>query len=527
MKCNIVDYIQLNDLPRLAWIARVSPSNKVTVYHGRNVELHDNWFVEGVWDGEFGLGDFHKSFFFFGTGMRVSDDGVYFTTSSAINVRLLCCRYGNDILVSNSLIILLAYTNAGLDEEHDYNRECSSIVHSVNSYDRKFRVLHPDIEYFQQVFFENIFVSNGEMSFEQREHHTQVKSYEDYIEQLMSILYRIRDNYEDKKRRFPVDAFATISSGYDSAAVACLVKSIGVTKCFTSRRSNSALPLCFTRATDDGSYVGRKLGMSINYLELKKSNVSEQNELFFLAKGYRRGDGYNGIEIVTHSMIRHIEENCNMAVVFYGDHGDVMWDTNTPPKCLVDDIVCTDLTGSSYMEIRLKSGFVPIPVPMILARNILDTRRITFSDEMKPWRMNNNYDRPIPRRIIETSGIERGKFAQRKKAFVSMVCFPNNRQLRKRFGSFLKQRYGLGRLFILYYRAANGAVYLVKRLLGFIFKIRFIKQRAIIFSRRFDIPFIMSLWAVHLLRDSFVPLFQSERDSMKKKEQTEKIGINL
>ncbi|UCC99426.1 MAG: hypothetical protein JSW66_05990, partial [Phycisphaerales bacterium] len=263
MKKEAVEHIRLPDLPRLAWIARVNPSNDVRVYHGINVERHDQWLVEGVWDGEFGLGDFHRSSFFFGSGMRVSDNGVYFTTSSSLNSRLLCCRYGKDILVSNSLIILLAYTDAKLDQEHDYNRECSSIVRSVDSYDRKFRVLHPSIEYFQQVFFENIFVSHGQISFKPREHRTHIESYEDYIEQLMSILYRIRDNYTDKRRRFSVDAFSTISSGYDSTAVACLVRKIGVSKCFTSRRSNSVLPVCFARASDDGTYVGRKLGMSV------------------------------------------------------------------------------------------------------------------------------------------------------------------------------------------------------------------------------------------------------------------------
>ncbi|UCC98847.1 MAG: hypothetical protein JSW66_02930, partial [Phycisphaerales bacterium] len=218
----------------------------------------------------------------------------------------------------------------------------------------------------------------------------------------------------------------------------------------------------------------------------------------------------HAIEIPMHSMIEHIQEECDMAVIFDGNHGDVMWDTNVLRQRLVNDIVHTDLTGMGYMEIRLKSGFVLIPVPLILTRNILDLKRISLSKEMKPWRLYNNYDRPIARRIAETSGIERGRFAVRKKALVSVVRYPYNRCLRKRFRSYLKQQHGMGRLFVLYYRLANGMVYLVKRLLQSGLRIRFVNARSIVFSRQFDMPFIMSIWAVHLLKDSFVTLFQAD-----------------
>ena len=36
---------------------------------------------------------------------------------------------------------------------------------------------------------------------------------------------------------------------------------------------------------------------------------------------------------------------------------------------------------------------------------------ISNTAEMEPWTMHTNYDRPIPRRILETAGVKRGTFA--------------------------------------------------------------------------------------------------------------------
>lgn len=51
-----------NSLPRLAWIARIGRnSNTIEVVHGSSVECTNNFMVEGVWDGKFEEGNFHRS----------------------------------------------------------------------------------------------------------------------------------------------------------------------------------------------------------------------------------------------------------------------------------------------------------------------------------------------------------------------------------------------------------------------------------------------------------------------------------
>jgi len=45
-------------------------------------------------------------------------------------------------------------------------------------------------------------------------------------------------------------------------------------------------------------------------------------------------------------------------------------------------------------------------------------------EEMMPYTLNNDYDRPIPRRIAEESGVPRELFGQEKKA-ASILLFLN------------------------------------------------------------------------------------------------------
>jgi hypothetical protein len=39
-----------------------------------------------------------------------------------------------------------------------------------------------------------------------------------------------------------------------------------------------------------------------------------------------------------------------------------------------------------------------------------DIWKVTISEEMGPWRLGNDYDRPIPRRIVEEKGVPRNLF---------------------------------------------------------------------------------------------------------------------
>jgi hypothetical protein len=139
-----IDYRRNDELPKLAWVASLDlRSNHLRVAHGRGVECRPQWMVEGLWDGRFEDGDFHRGAHLFGSGIRLEPDSVYFMPSCALVDRLFYCRNGDELLVSNSLLVLLATTDAELDPRHDYLIEGKAVSVGVDSYETSFHVLHP------------------------------------------------------------------------------------------------------------------------------------------------------------------------------------------------------------------------------------------------------------------------------------------------------------------------------------------------------------------------------------------------
>ena len=148
------------EFPRLTWLAIIG-HNVADVYHGICVECSERGLVEGVWDGKFGEWEFHKSENFFGSGIRIEGNAIYLVPSSAMVDRIFYCRRGTDVVASNSLIVMLTATGAKLDPKHDYFDETISICRGLKQYKSKFIVSHPEIESFEQVFYENVVIEDG------------------------------------------------------------------------------------------------------------------------------------------------------------------------------------------------------------------------------------------------------------------------------------------------------------------------------------------------------------------------------
>ena len=148
-----VDFIKQGALPKLAWLAEVATDARVVVvHHGGAVETRPHWFVEGTWDGRFEAGDFHRAENLFGSGMRVDGSTLTFCASVALVDRLFHVAWNDRLLVSNSLIQLLARTGARLDPRHNYRKESFASGYGIKQYPRAFKVLHPEIrEIFQDL----------------------------------------------------------------------------------------------------------------------------------------------------------------------------------------------------------------------------------------------------------------------------------------------------------------------------------------------------------------------------------------
>jgi len=228
-----------------------------------------------------------------------------------------------------------------------------------------------------------------------------------------------------------------LSEGYDSTAVSALVSQIGVKSVFIANKIRPTIP----RFKRDDEVVGArriagKLGCDVLFLDNKRSNISE-DELYFLATTYPKHHSGAWSELGLHLMAKYIEVNCSAAVVFSGHHGDSVWDANIPNKAL-EEIRVPGRPLGYCSEMRLKSGFINIPLPGILATDIKDIAKISLSSEMEPWRLHNSYDRPIPRRIAEEAGVDRCLFGIEKKFVASKYNLPINLALRKSFLEYLR-----------------------------------------------------------------------------------------
>ena len=213
------------------------------------------------------------------------------------------------------------------------------------------------------------------------------------------------------------------------------MNAIGVTKCFNSPRSSSALPpwLFGDRALDDATPIARALNMQILRLDPRASGATE-DELYFYAACSE------GAEPVFGSLAEYVSRHCQAAVVFTGHHGGDVWDPSRLPRDTDGDVSRRGVVGLSISEARLKSGFIHAPVPFIMATQTKAIDRISRSLEMEPWVLGTSYDRPIPRRIVEQAGVDREAFGQYKKMVFEKAVLPMDPALRKQFLRFLRSK---------------------------------------------------------------------------------------
>ena len=98
-----------------------------------------------------------------------------------------------------------------------------------------------------------------------------------------------------------------------------------------------------------------------------------------------------------------------------GFMGDSIWDREL-------SVISRDLKwkssrgGQNLTEMRLETNFVYVPVAFIGAQKIPEINEISRSEEMRPWTLFNEYDRPICRRTLEEAGVPRSLFGQKKRA---------------------------------------------------------------------------------------------------------------
>lgn len=442
-------------LPKLSWVAEVDQTvETVSIHHGPFVEVRDRFFIEGVWNGDFEQGDFGTTDCVFGTGAILGDRSVLFVSSASTTDYLYYHRTDKRVVVSNSLPLLLSHIDDSLDPHFKgYPGINYSIAEGIDDYIREIPTLKGSVK---RLMYRNLEVSSARVAEVEKDMPPRFHSFEAYYSYLLENYRHIVNNARDPNRKITLQIFSTQSKGYDSTAVNAIAAKLGIDKVFTSSKGKNNKYLATNDAAkqvdDDGSEICKALGVDCNVID-RRSFVREfeQEDLY-----------YAGLHANQDANLKDINDHIDTATILLtGTLGEI-WYTTDCAKGHSQPIDAAlrrwDLGGHGLAEIRLVVGFIHLPMPFIGARQRQDILRITESVEMKPWRLENAYDRPIPRRIAEQAGVPRHLFGQVKTG--SVVIFPEpsipqGERLRREFFDYLVREKIVGRQTIKFWRLVH------------------------------------------------------------------------
>jgi len=391
-------YTPVPDWPRLAWLARCRRGDPtVEVFHGPDVETTADWFCEAVWDGEFRRAGFDETDVVFGSGARRHGASITFVSSGSTVDRLHSHETAGTAWVANSLVCLLVAIGADVDPTYAaYYEDFKSISDGLARYTRSVATSAGPM---RLTYFHNL-VWDGS-ALRERAKPGPARDFGDFAAYrgfLEASLAALAQNMSSPDRAFPFQMLGTISSGYDSPAVAVLAQPYGLEEAIAFEPSSRG-------ASDSGAAIAGALGVRLRHLDRdawRAPDAPAGPEVPFLAADAKGEDVY----------FRGAEAYLARRVLVTGYHGDQMWSKR--PRAKNADVVRGDQSGLSLSEYRLWAGFIHLPVPFLGVRQIGDVSALSRSPAMAPWDVPGAYSRPICRRIVETAGVARGAFGVRK-----------------------------------------------------------------------------------------------------------------
>ncbi len=370
----------------------------VTVSHGPDVETGAHGFCEAAWDSAFEDFDFDRTGAFFGSGARLRDGRLLFVSSHSTMDRLHDIRTPHGWQVSNSLACLAAASDGRPDPWYPwYYEDFHSICDGLDAYATTLNLSSGPV---RLTYWRNLDWDGRTLDVVDKPPQAgDFDDYASYLGFLESTLARLADNMRSTARRFAIEPISTASSGYDALSVTVLTRAIG---------TRDVVCAVEDRLGYDDSAVSMVGALGMNAITVSRNDwrESQLDPAPFIV-----GDAC-GRDV----WIAPIASRLSRRALFTGSHGDRAWSTREIAPGRLSRSPHTGAAGLSLGEYRIGAGFVHCPLPYLGIDAIESIRSISNSPSMAPWRLGGSYDRPIPRRIIETAGIERTSFGQRKTA---------------------------------------------------------------------------------------------------------------
>ena len=397
-------FTRCDTLPRLSWCAHLRRGSEIAhVYHGSWIEVRGDWFVEGAWTGPFEQGALDTALSLVGSGGVIRGGRAVFCTQTDMIERLYSIRTGRrNLYVSNSLAFVLAMAGDEPDPRYPFYR------HKVRGYlldgiHRKRKTIGTKRGQRVELHDHCQVIVGDDLRLARIEKPTfpQPTSFKDYHVMLQGVLAAVMENAASPQRQHRrYEGLATVSGGYDSNAVAVLLSGLGV---------REAMTICDgPPGVDSGEEVARSLGMKVRV---------------YGRTDFRAFPGIDEAEFLswpgtsTDIVLAPCVEQLVGKVLVSGRFGDVVFGSNLS-KMLSDFRLpqAHAIGGSRMVEFRLRVGYLNFNPLFTGGLHLSAMYGITTSEEMKPWRLGGDYDRPIARRILEEAGVPRGIFGVTKHA---------------------------------------------------------------------------------------------------------------
>jgi hypothetical protein len=398
------EFMPVESLPQLSWFARlVTGSETVVVHHGSMVETSEESFFEGAWDGPFEDRQFHRAATFVGSGGILTEKGLLFASSTNLAERLYSVRLDHCLCVSNSHVFLLAQ----LDDEPDptiadyyfdflesFRRGPASKPQSIKTRQGRRIQLHP---------YCNLLIrKNLALEYCPKRGHEAPRNYAEYHRLLGDTLECVIANAAHPDRLHSYQPVTAISEGYDSVAIAALAVQAGCRRAVT-----------FT-SLEDARAIGKALDLVTKEYDLTAyQRLPDYPEAEFCALPFGSFASY-GI----------MEPELKGKMLLTGCLGDRIWSLRQHILSNLRQPWHRYISLNTLTEFRLRVGFFQFPLPFVGAVNAREIYQISRSDELRPWSVGGEYDRPIPRRIAEDAGVPRHLFGRKKVA--GSAAYPFN-----------------------------------------------------------------------------------------------------
>jgi len=400
---------------RNAWALEIT-AEAVVMHAGRSVEVHDDWLAEGAWSGDFSAEGLLASGFVCGSGAVIRDDSVHLVGPSHSIEGVYCFVEPGRVTLSNSVHLVIALRPPAMPTVlEEVRRRAHTMKLGRADYARV--LYHVPAGLMMRFASGRVLVDRSDLSV--REVHAgppaepAFHTFAGYRNLLRDTLASLVANARHPARTSPYGPLvSTVSSGYDSAACAALARELGCDGCITVGTARGG-------GGDSGRRVAAALGLACQEHERFGTGLESRDDpraVFRLGAHHLREEHQDFLASVNSSedlFFSVFEPHLAGAILFTGFHGDKVWDVGCPSGPM---IVRGDASGSGLDEFRKRVGFVNVPVPYIGAVHAGQIARIGEAAEMQPYRVEGDYDRPIPRRIAEEAGVPRALFGVRKRA---------------------------------------------------------------------------------------------------------------